>query len=206
MEKIGSDAYVLDTMSHTALLTANRLILIDTAMEDTAKTLITEIKACGYQPTDIETIIITHSHIDHIGGLSNAKAQMGEPRIACHELEVEAISQQVEVKMDDLLKDGQIYQGLLVIHTPGHTRGNISLLDQESELLLVGDSFQTVEGEVQPMPDAYNQNPTQHRHSMLKLLDFSFKKAIVAHGHALQSEAHSLLSSATKKENFKTNC
>ncbi|MFX0205735.1 MAG: MBL fold metallo-hydrolase [Candidatus Hodarchaeota archaeon] len=202
MEKIGTDAYVLDTMSHTALLTASKLILIDTAMEDTAETLISEIKACGYQPTDIETIIITHSHIDHIGGLASAKAQMGDPRIACHELEMEPIINQVNVNMDDLLKDGQIYQGLLVIHTPGHTPGNISLLDQESELLLVGDSFQTVEGEIQPMPDAYNQDPAQHRQSMKKLLDFSFKKAIVAHGHALHSEAHSLLSSATKREDF----
>ncbi|MFW9902767.1 MAG: MBL fold metallo-hydrolase [Candidatus Thorarchaeota archaeon] len=202
MEKIGKDAYVLDTMSHTALLTASRLILIDTAMEDTAKTLIREIKACGYQPTDIETIIITHSHIDHIGGLASAKDQIGEPRTACHELEMESIAKQVDVKMDDLLKDGQIYQGLLVIHTPGHTPGHISLLDQESELLLVGDSFQTVEGEIQPMPDAYNQDPAQHRQSMKKLLDFNFKKAIVAHGHALHSEAHSLLSSATKREDF----
>ncbi|MFX0088115.1 MAG: MBL fold metallo-hydrolase [Candidatus Hodarchaeota archaeon] len=198
MEKIGPNAYVLDTMSHTALLSANRLILIDTAMEDSAKTLITEIKACGYHPRDIETIIITHSHIDHIGGLSSAKEIIGEPRIACHELELESIYQQVNVEINDLLKDGQIYEGLLVIHTPGHTQGNISLLDQESELLIVGDSFQTSEGKIQPMPDKYNHDPAQHRKSMEKLLDYTFTKAIVAHGHSLHSDAYSLLSTATK--------
>ncbi len=203
MEKIGLNAYVLDTMSHTALLSANRLILIDTAMENSAKTLITEIKTCGYKPKDIETIIITHSHIDHIGGLPSVEEIIGEPRIACHELEVEPIYEQVKVKIHDLLKDGQVYEGLLVIHTPGHTQGNISLLDQESDLLIVGDSFQTVEGEVQPMPDRYNQDPAQHRKSMEKLLGFTFNKAIVAHGHCLHSDAYSLLNKATKNDNFR---
>ena len=138
MEKISSGAYVLHTQSHTALLTSTRLILVDTAMEESAETLLAEIKKCGYQPKDIETIIITHSHIDHIGGLATAKSHMESARVACHKIEVDSITQQVEATFDDLLVDGQVYQGLLVIHTPGHTIGGICLYDGET--LISGDT------------------------------------------------------------------
>jgi glyoxylase-like metal-dependent hydrolase (beta-lactamase superfamily II) len=198
MEKISLGAYVLHTQSHTALLTSTRLILVDTAMEESSETLLEEIKKCGYQPKDIETIVITHSHIDHIGGLATAKSHMESARVACHKIEVDSITQQVEGTFDDLLVDGQVYQGLLVIHTPGHTKGNISLLDQEADLLIVGDSFRTEEGTVHPMPDNYNQDPEEHRRSMKKLLDYQFEKAIVAHGHPIHSTAHKLLENATK--------
>ena len=198
MQKIGTDAYVLETMSHTALLTSSRLVLVDTATESTAQTLLSEIQACGYQPKDIETIIITHYHGDHIGGLATMK-KISEAKIACHELEVDRIKQNVGILIDDMLNDHNVYEGMLIIHTPGHTKGHIALLDQEAGLLVAGDSFMTGEGNVTPMADNYNENPAEHRLSMKKLLDYQFSKVIVAHGHPLHDSGRTVLETAIKQ-------
>ncbi|MFW9779455.1 MAG: MBL fold metallo-hydrolase [Candidatus Heimdallarchaeota archaeon] len=198
MIKIGSDAFVLETRSHTALLTSSRLVLVDTAMDPSAENLISEIKACGYHEKDIANIIITHYHRDHTGGLERMK-EITTAQIACHELETERIRQETGVKIDYQLKTQQVYQGLLVIHTPGHTKGHIALLDQETGLLVAGDSFMTNEEKIAPMPDQYNENPKLHRISMKKLLDYQFSKVIVAHGHPLLDSGHPLLKTAVDK-------
>ncbi|OLS25742.1 MAG: putative metallo-hydrolase YflN [Candidatus Heimdallarchaeota archaeon LC_3] len=210
MEKIGQDAYSLDVNAHCALLVSGRLLLVDTGTSSDGKDLIKEIKSCGYRIDDIEYIILTHTHPDHVGGLDTMKS-LTNARIASHEIEAPFISKEVVYEgppgkeaqrhkgthVNDLLKDGDIYQGLLVIHTPGHTLGHISLLDRESGLLLAGDSFRTEEGECLTMPDMYNIDPHQHKLSMKKLSEYDFSKTIVGHGNPIHNKAKELLTKAS---------
>ncbi|WP_455142672.1 MBL fold metallo-hydrolase [Candidatus Hodarchaeum mangrovi] len=192
MEKIGQEAYVLDTSAHSALLTSSRLILVDSGSENTKLQLRREIMKCGYKVSDIQHIIITHVHQDHIGGLAMIKEESGA-RTASHILEAESITKKTQIKIKDRLVDSQIYQGLLVIHTPGHTKGNIALLDQENGLLVAGDSFRSQDNQFLPMPDHYNLDTEEHKKSMKKLLDYSFDHVIVGHGHPIHFEAHKIL-------------
>lgn len=66
----------LETSINTYLIhTGSRLILVDTGAGDYFKgkgggQLITNLKAAGYQPEDIDAILLTHIHGDHSGGLS----------------------------------------------------------------------------------------------------------------------------------------
>ena len=90
--------------------------------------------------------------------------------VAAHEIEAAFISKEktydgppgaqyqhhVGTPINHLLKDGDIYEGLLIIHTPGHTPGHISLLDTELELLIGGDALRNDEDGLAPMPDMYN--------------------------------------------------
>ena len=147
MEKIGTDSYVLASHGSSALLTGGKLILIDTGTQADGSKLIPEINAVGYQVKDIQSVILTHVHPDHVGGLAKI-IDGSEARVASHEIEAKFISreetydgppgaatqQHPGTKVDDLLNDGQVYEGLLVIHTPGHTLGHIALLDQENDL------------------------------------------------------------------------
>lgn len=50
------------------------LTLIDTGLKSGHKGILKGLKAIGFQPTDIKNIIITHSHMDHVGSLNRMKA------------------------------------------------------------------------------------------------------------------------------------
>lgn len=64
--------------------TGDGLILIDAAMHETAYLMIDNIYKIGYKPTDIKKILITHAHLDHMGGartmqeLTGAKLYLGK--------------------------------------------------------------------------------------------------------------------------------
>lgn len=206
MQKVGKSSYSLDVNGHCALLTSNRLILIDTGTQPDASDLIADIEETGYKATDIESIVITHTHPDHVGGLAYLK-DVSDARIAAHEIEADFISKKKiydgppgpasqghpGTPIDDLLKDAQTYDGLLVIHTPGHTPGHISLLDTELELLIAGDALRNDPAGLAPMPDMYTQNPLVHRESIKKLNNFNFKHLIVGHGDPVEHHAKDML-------------
>lgn len=196
MQKIGTDVYVLDTHGHSAILSNTRLILFDTGIEEDATILLAEIQNAGYKPTDIQNIILTHRHMDHIAGLKKIKTLV-DAKVACHELDADVIG-----AIDDRLADNQIYEGFLVIHTPGHTEGNIALLDQEADLLIAGDSFRNDPDGLNHMPDNYNNDPVQHRQSIKKLANFNFSIAIVGHGDPVEGDASNLLKSLIDKNGW----
>ncbi|MDX1534825.1 MAG: hypothetical protein R3291_04325, partial [Thermoplasmata archaeon] len=101
--------------------------------------------------------------------------------------------------IDVLLEDGDRYQELLVLHTPGHTPGNIALLDESRGLLIAGDSMRTEGGKVGPMMDRNNINPAEHRDSMKKIAGFAFEALIVGHGEPMTSGARDRLREAVAK-------
>ena len=106
---------------------------------DDGSDIMKQVKALGLT---IKLIVLTHSHIDHIGGLGEVKKATGA-EIAIHETEAPFLLKQ-PWRLDfmpptppappagRLLKEGDIITvGKLkfkVLHTPGHTIGGICLL------------------------------------------------------------------------------
>ena len=106
---------------------------------DDGSDIMKQVKALGLT---IKLIVLTHSHIDHIGGLAEVKKATGA-EIAIHESEAPFLLKQ-PWRLDfmpptppsppagRLLKEGDIITvGKLkfkVLHTPGHTIGGICLL------------------------------------------------------------------------------
>lgn len=70
-------AYLIDTGSG--------LILIDTAVAESAYLLVDSIYQLGYRPQDIKKILISHAHVDHCGGAALMKALMGAELYMSHE-------------------------------------------------------------------------------------------------------------------------
>jgi len=116
--------------------------------------------------------------------------------VAAHKIEADYISRRKPypgppgiqrhrpVDIDVLLEDKQRFEEMLVLHTPGHTPGSISLLDERRKLLIAGDACQTEEGTIAPMQDSFNIDPKAHRESIKKLAQLDFEALIVGHGNA----------------------
>lgn len=104
------------------------------------------LKAAGDLGLSIVLIVATHNHIDHLGALREVKEGTGAD-YAVHEADVEGMmpgafgrvvgvvmsgSLKSPPKPDRLLRDGDVIEvgdlKFTVLHTPGHTRGGISLL------------------------------------------------------------------------------
>ncbi|MCE5303195.1 MAG: MBL fold metallo-hydrolase [Planctomycetaceae bacterium] len=117
------------------------------------------------QLTDIRRILVSHGHVDHIGGLADL-VRRTHAEVAVHPLEVGPVASYCEhvaisnfrldhyfrqsgvepkrraqllrdlrfnnqpvesVPVGRLLEDGQLLDGLQVIHTPGHSPGHLCL-------------------------------------------------------------------------------
>jgi len=105
----------------------------------------------------INKIVLTHGHIDHIGALAEVREATGA-KVLIHADDAAQLTdssqnlsafvgQKLSVKAaDQLLQDGDKIQfgncTLEVIHTPGHTRGGISLKG-EPDILITGDTLFT---------------------------------------------------------------
>jgi hydroxyacylglutathione hydrolase len=83
-------------------------------------------------------IVITHSHIDHIGALGELKSGLGIP-VAIHPLDAGQLQYTADVDLNDggLIEMGQLK--IKVLHTPGHTPGSTCLL--VGKYLLSGDTI-----------------------------------------------------------------
>ena len=120
-------------------------LLVDAGLGTEPELLMGNIEGTGHRVEDIEVLVLTHCHIDHIGGALSIIERSG-CHVVAHEGDAKAISEGIApltaadaygvpspmVDVDRVVtSDGDRldvgYIRLLVIHTPGHTPGNISI-------------------------------------------------------------------------------
>ena len=123
-------------------------ILVDTGAGHNKDYLFSKLRQNGVEPENIEMVVNTHCHFDHIGGnhfFPNAK-------IAIHKLDAISIKNKDTLgtslnvfdiegncRVDIELEEGDKIADFEVIHTPGHTKGGICLWDGEN--LISGDTI-----------------------------------------------------------------
>ena len=178
--------YMVDTQSDQGL------VLIDAGMN---LDMIKHISSLGLRFEDIQHCILTHCHIDHIGGCAELNRALPNIKFYAHELDAAPIEEPGHdgktaaswygVKYEPvklyrrLESDTTLTLGNCVfqcIHTPGHTPGSISVLvESEGKKVLFG---QDLHG---PFNDGFLSNLQDYQLSMQKLLDLSAD--ILCEGH-----------------------
>ncbi|SFM12761.1 Glyoxylase, beta-lactamase superfamily II [Gracilibacillus orientalis] len=137
--------------------TGDKQILVDVGFGKTLSTagqLLNHIKTQGIYPEDIDTIIITHAHMDHIGGLSNngkpvfpnAEYIMRKEEWDFWENHPQSNEcrklKDVEDRITLITSDVEIFPGIYLIHAPGHTVGHLCLyIHSEGTSLLVASDI-----------------------------------------------------------------
>ena len=119
-----------------------KAVLID------ASALIPEItEAVKAYGADVEYILLTHGHFDHIMGLTELKKVLNAKAVICHDDLIISdnineftrlfggLSESVPPVYEKFVKDGDIVtvgdMQIKVIHTPGHTEGGVCYLIED---------------------------------------------------------------------------
>mgnify|MGYP006164766923 CR=1 FL=1 len=198
------------------VIAGNRKVLLDTGFSDnggpTTGRLVANLNAAGYKVEDIDTVILSHFHGDHINGLRfkngnlvypNARVHVPAPehafwtdeaRIAAAPAQMQGAFAGVKRALNGLTSDQlvkfepgtQVAPGIQSVaafgHTPGHT-----LFTVRSE----GQSFAYV-ADITNVPSLFarnpdwavlfDMNPEMARQTRRKIFDMLVKEKIVAGG------------------------
>jgi len=123
---------------------------------------------CGFDPDEmfrfindqkleVNGLVLTHAHIDHIAGLDAFRRQWPDVRIAIHEAEADYLQDpennlsepfgapykapEADVQLkhgDNLALEGMSFE---LRHTPGHSPGGLTLYQPQTQCAIVGDTL-----------------------------------------------------------------
>ncbi len=119
--------------------TGAKLVLVDTGAAGlfgpTLGNLVANLKAAGYQPEQVDAVVITHMHADHVGGLM-AGDKLAFPNATVHADKHDADFWLSQANMDKAPKEAKgFFQGAMASLNPYVAAGKFKPFDGNTELV-----------------------------------------------------------------------
>ncbi|HVB51403.1 MAG TPA: N-acyl homoserine lactonase family protein [Acidimicrobiales bacterium] len=161
----------------------NRVLPFELPQQTEAQSLTAQLRCAGYEPEQVNYVVNSHFHFDHVGG--NRFLTEATTLVSKEELRHAKVPEPFEilgysdltfdfpgVKYETVTGDIEIADGVWLFETPGHTAGHYSLLvemDDAPSMLFAGDACYTFENLNLEIVGGFHLDPTASVDSIRRL-------------------------------------
>ena len=195
------------------ILIRDGLTIIDTGIPGSGKKILAYIREQLHRdPREIRIIILTHFHMDHIGGVAAIKKAAPDAKVAVGDADAGYVTGALALPVhpgfrglllrivgmvmkpgaftpDLLLKDREKIDGLTCIAIPGHTPGSIGLLDEATGTFFSGDILRYDGKTLTEGPAQFTMDLSRQRQSIHTIGNLDFDLLLTGHGVPLRPGA-----------------
>lgn len=172
---------ILEANSTSVLIrTPDRLIVVDPSTKYMKPMVKTSFKQIGVFPKDVDTVILTHSHRDHVENLGFYK----NAKVYIHSGASEEIPGATVIDDDEF----KICEGVTMVHTPGHCPEECSVfVEADRRYVIAGDTIPLEANFRKNVPPALNSDPDLALESIKRVRRYA-DVVIPGHGFPFMAE------------------
>ncbi len=214
LENLGRDLFKIRNSfgSNIYVVAGDGLTLVDAGFPVDLPMILLALRRLRRVPRDIELIVATHYHGDHVGTAAGLRRRYGV-RVAMHQEDSPFASGSVpqhtceaetlqlmfytvlwplfryrHFDVDLRFKGNEMIDvlgGLEVIHTPGHSPGSICLYDEKNGILFSGDLIRNEKGVLEGPPPHFTPDTASASLSLQKIAGLDFDTLLPGHGEVI---------------------
>jgi glyoxylase-like metal-dependent hydrolase (beta-lactamase superfamily II) len=158
----------------TLIRSGNVNIVADTSSKEMRAAIGMSLEQVGVRPEDVSIVVLTHMHHDHCSNndlFKNAKFYVRAEECP-DEKGFVAVSENIEIA-----------PGVVLMHTPGHTEGSMSVLvDADRRYAIAGDAIPLEDNCRRMIPPGLNYDPKTAMESIKSIIDYA---DVIVPGHGL---------------------
>lgn len=176
IEDLGDEVFAIDTqmaghagITSSYLIRGSRPCLIETGTALSAPVVIAALATLGIGPDDLATVVVTHIHLDHAGGVGDIAAAYPQAQVVVHEKGARHLADPTKLvasaqrvfgpdmdrmfgpliatpaeRLVTLGESGFVDLGdgrrMDTFHNPGHASHHVALIDSQTGDLYTGDA------------------------------------------------------------------